>query len=154
MTGVSCAVFWNVAVVHRVSAHNPHELHLQGCTTEISFHPTLRNRNVKCYTPGNRCSRARCCTWSLESARTCYSRPLLLWHTPKKDAQSSTESFPKYGCQQWNSPLGCHSHTPLLAPLNHFHTRKDPKTERKKEGDLSLTHLYKRIRAPDIWDVP
>lgn len=29
LAGVACAVFWDVTVIHRISAHNSQEFHLQ-----------------------------------------------------------------------------------------------------------------------------
>lgn len=91
LIGVAWAFFRNVAVVHCVSAHNSQELHLQGGAqleedrrVYTAFTQHGDSNNAKCCVPGNRCSRGRCYTWSLGSARTCCSRPRLLWHTPKK----------------------------------------------------------------------
>lgn len=44
----------------------------------------IKGVGVICSLPGSCCSRVRCCTWSLGSGCTCYSRPPPLWHTPKR----------------------------------------------------------------------
>lgn len=36
LAGVACAVFWDVTVVHCISTHNSHELHLKQHTIKIT----------------------------------------------------------------------------------------------------------------------
>lgn len=60
--------------------------------------------------------------------------------------------------QDRNLPLGCHSHTPLLAPQSHFHTPEGPTAEGKK-GRINIqttkdTHIVYCLSCVCECDIP